>query len=99
VERSQQAGAKVHLPAPQEIVDRHALAADRLEQWSALPVKAMPRRMQVGDKTVEILQAPDPAAAYKEPAKQAFNSMQEQVQKLNPFMRAGLQGERTPNRK
>ncbi|WP_286758485.1 hypothetical protein [Ralstonia sp. RL] len=84
--------AKIHLLAPERIVKQYSEAAELLEAWSSLYAKASPRRMTMGDGVVTILQAPDPAAQYKEPAKEAYRNLQDKLQELVALMRTELNG-------
>jgi hypothetical protein len=48
--------------------------------------------MQVGDKTVTILQSPDPTAQYKEPANAEYQKLQDELHRLVELMRVELKG-------
>lgn len=80
--------AKIHLLAPQHIVTKYCKVSALLESWSRLHAQASPRQMKMGDQTVTILQAPDPTEKYKEPAREEYNKLQEELYVLVSMMRA-----------
>ncbi len=84
--------AKIHLMAPENIVAQYDQVAAMLSDWSSLYEQASPHRMRVGESTFEIIQAPDPAAKFKEPAQNAFDDLQQEIQKLVAMMRSELSG-------
>lgn len=87
--------ARIHLLAPQHIVDQYSESASLLGSWSGLHAKASPRQIKRGDETITIFQAPDPTAKYKEPAKAEYEKLQVSLQKLVELMRSQLaQGRR-----
>lgn len=83
--------AKVRLLAPEKIVRQYFVVASLLENWSKLQARAMPQQYRVGDVTVETIQAPDPTRKYKEPAKVAYDELQEALNNLIDFMRVELE--------
>ncbi|AVD81771.1 hypothetical protein C4Q28_06160 [Pseudomonas sp. SWI6] len=84
--------AKIHLLAPEDISNKYSEVACILESWSRLHAKASPRRMKVGEQTMTIIQAPDPTAQYKEPAKAEYEKLQSALQELVALMRSELDG-------
>ena len=82
--------AKIHLLAPQHIIDQYAEASSCLESWSVLYAKASPKQIKRGDETFTILKAPDPTAKYKELAEAEYDKFQESLQKLVASMRSEL---------
>lgn len=82
-----QTNAKMHLVAPKAIADQYLLAASLLENWSQLYAKASPRQYDFNGQTVTVVQAPDPTAAFKEPARNAYESLVAELQKLTQLMR------------
>jgi hypothetical protein len=85
-----EATAKIHLLAPERIAEQYSVACSLLEEWSQLHFKASPRRLRVGDQSVTVIQSPDPAAKYKEPANAAYSKLQDEVRKLTRMMRQEL---------
>lgn len=85
-----QTNAKMHLVAPTPIADQYLVAATLLEDWSQLHAKASPRQIEIGDQTAILIQAPDPTAPFKEPAKKAHESLLVELQKLTQLMRKNL---------
>jgi hypothetical protein len=79
--------AKINLLAPTPVVEKYLSAADLLESWSVLHVKASPKRTMVGDQVVITFQAPDPTAKYKEPANNEYKKLHEAIQSLVELMR------------
>lgn len=86
-----EANAKIHLLAPAKIAAQYSDVCSLLEEWSQLHYKASPRQMKVGEKTVTILQSPDPAAKYKQPADAAYEKLQEELRQLIGLMRGELE--------
>lgn len=86
------ANAKINLLAPESVSDLYMESCSLLESWSNLYVKASPRRTKMGDKTVIMLQAPDPTEEYKVPEKAEFEKLQESLKRLVDLMRSELQG-------
>ena len=82
--------AKIHLLAPEVIAEQYSKANHLLEEWSILYHKASPRQMDVGEKTITIIEAPDPTEQYQKPAMDSFDNLQEQLQKLIQLMRQDL---------
>ncbi|XCN74412.1 MAG: hypothetical protein Q3M24_06615 [Candidatus Electrothrix aestuarii] len=82
--------AKIHLFAPEVIGEQYSKAHHLLEEWSILHHKASPRQMEVGERTITIIEAPDPTEQYKKPAMESFDELQEQLQKLIKLMRQDL---------
>ncbi len=82
--------AKIHLLAPENITEQYSLACSVLESWSALYIKASPKRNKIGDTKYILLQAPDPTKEFKEPAKQEYDHLQEEMNKLFDLMRIDL---------
>lgn len=82
--------AKVRLLASPEVADLYCEAADLLGKWSSLHARATPRKMTMGDRTVTILQAPDPTQQYKKPAENAHEKLQGVLEQLVARMRAEL---------
>ena len=80
--------AKIHLLAPENVVDKYCEVSALLERWSGLHAKASPRQMKIGDQTATIFEAPDPTEKYKEPAKAEYNKLQEELAALVSMMRA-----------
>lgn len=89
-----QNNARIHLIAPECVVQKYSEVAGLLESWSSLQAKANPRQMKMGDETVTIVQAPDPTAKYKEPAKVEHEKLQTALQELVALMRSELKQER-----
>jgi len=83
--------ARVRLLAPETIVAQYFKVAAMLENWSQLHYRATPRQMKIGEGTVSIIEAPDPTAKYKEPAKEAHEELQEQLNRLIDLMRTQLE--------
>ncbi len=83
--------AKIHLIAPESVIDQYSETTSLLESWSALHAMASPRKTKVGDKTVTILQAPDPTAQYKEPTEKEYKKLQEAMHKLVNQMRSEIE--------
>jgi hypothetical protein len=84
--------AKIHLLAPEHIVEQYSEVTALLESWLRLYFKATPRLMKVGDQTFTIIQAPDPTIEYKEPANAEYKKLQEELRKLVDLMRIELNG-------
>ncbi len=82
-----QTNAKMHLVAPKPIADQYLLAASLLEDWSQLHAKASPRQFDLNGQTVTVVQAPDPTAPFQEPARNAYESLVAELQKLTQLMR------------
>jgi hypothetical protein len=82
--------AKIHLLAPQNVIEQYSEAASLLKSWSILYAKASPKQIKIGDQTATIIQAPDPAVKYKEPAELEYKKMQDSLQKLVDIMRSQL---------
>ena len=82
--------AKIHLLAPQKIIDQYSEASALFENWSVLRTKANPRKMRVGNESVTMLQSPDPTAQFKEPAVAEYRKCQESLQKLTELMRSEI---------
>lgn len=80
--------AKIHLLAPKNIIEQYVQSSLLLESWSSLYAKASPKK--IGDRTY-LLQAPDPTKKFKGPAKQEYDHLQEELEKLFKLMRADLQ--------
>ncbi len=80
--------AKIHLLAPENVVTKYSEVSALLESWSRLHAKASPHQIKMGDQTVTILQAPDPTEKYKEPAKQEYDKLQQELHALVSMMRA-----------
>lgn len=59
---------------------------EKFRTWSALHAAASPRRMKVGEQTMEIMQAPDPTEKYKVPAQDAHKALHEALQLLRQRM-------------
>ncbi|TCT06367.1 hypothetical protein [Paralcaligenes ureilyticus] len=85
-----QTNAKIHLLAPQEITDRYLKVACLLEDWSQLHAKASPRQLDLNGQTVTLIQSPDSTAAFKEPARAAYESLITELRSLTKAMREGL---------
>lgn len=85
-----QTNAKMHLVAPTPIADQYLVAASLLEDWSQLHAKASPRQIEIGGQTATLIQAPDPTATFKEPAKNAHESLLVELRKLTRLMREDL---------
>ncbi|MGD0519914.1 MAG: hypothetical protein ABSA48_01545 [Terracidiphilus sp.] len=87
--------AKVRLLAPEKIVEQYYVVASSLEKWSQLHNRATPRQLKVGEETVDIIQYPDPAREYKEPAKAAYDKLQGELNNLIALMRVELGNSRS----
>lgn len=77
--------AEVALLATDELGVIYEETAQYLEEWAALFPRAWPN--------TNLIQAPDPAAKYKAPEREAYRKFLEQLQKLNKFMRTDLNGQ------
>jgi len=86
-----QINARVRLLAPEPIIAQYFKVAGLLERWSQLHYRAMPRQMQIGEHTVTMVEAPDPTAKYKEPAKEAHEQLQAELDALIELMRLELE--------
>lgn len=84
------ANAKLRLLASEEINLAYDDVADKLHVWSILHAKASPRQMQIGEKVVTILQAPDPTGQFKAPASDAHHELHDSLAKLRTLMRHEL---------
>ena len=82
--------AKVRLLASTGVEKQYCEVAALIDEWSALYVKASPRKMTIGDQTVTIIQAPDPTAKFKQPASDAYEELQSALERLVGLMRAEL---------
>lgn len=82
--------AKIRLLGSEETNLAYDDVAEKLQTWSALQVAASPRKMKVGEQTIEILQAPDPTEKYKVPAQEARKALHEALQVLRQRMQADL---------
>lgn len=82
--------AKIHLLAPEHIVAQYDRVAVAIAEWSSLYERASPQLMRAGEKTYALIQAPDPTAKYREPAKNAYEELQGEIHKLVALMRADL---------
>lgn len=87
--------AAIHLAGSDEIITRYGEACALLEQWSELHAKASPKKMQFGDETVTLVQAPNPAEKFQEPAREAYDKLQTKLQNLVALMRWELADGRT----
>ena len=87
-----EATAKIHLLAPAKTAARYFDVCSLLEEWTQLHRKASPRQMKVGEKTVTIVQSPDPTEKYKEPANVAYEKLEDELRKLIDVMRGELEG-------
>jgi len=83
--------AKIHLLAPQAVIDQYSETASLLESWSVLYAKASPRKMKMGDQTITVLQAPDPTAQYKKPEKNEYEKLQSSLRQLVELMRSEIE--------
>lgn len=83
--------AKIRLIASEEVNLAYDDAADKLHEWSLLHVKASPRQMKVGESTIAIIQAPDPTAAFKKPAAEAYEALHASLDKLRKCMRSEIE--------
>jgi hypothetical protein len=90
-EKFSENNARIHLLAPKSVEDQYSETASLLESWSALHAKASPQQTRMGDQTVTVLQAPDPTAQYKEPAKKEYEELQDALHKLVELMRNELE--------
>ncbi len=82
--------ARIHLLAPATITEKYSEVAAFLESWSRLYAKASPQQMKIGDQVMTMVQAPDPTAQYKEPAKAEYEKLQVGLQQLVELMRNEL---------
>ncbi|WP_433704172.1 hypothetical protein [Paraburkholderia sacchari] len=85
-----QNNARMHLLAPEHIIEKYSESASLLESWSTLHAKASPRQWKIENATVTIFQAPDPTIQYKEPAKIEHDKFQTTLQELITLMRTEL---------
>lgn len=90
-----QINARVRLLAPEKIIAQYFKVAALLERWSQFHYRATPRQTKIGEYTLTMIEAPDPTAKYKEPAKEAHEELQEQVDALIELMRLELEGSNT----
>ncbi|MCF8074041.1 MAG: hypothetical protein K9K66_10715 [Desulfarculaceae bacterium] len=79
--------ARVRLFAPDQISRLYMGSCELLEQWSALHRLSQPRQIDLAGKKVTLIQAPDPTAKYKEPAKDAFDKLQKKLTELIEVMK------------
>ncbi len=82
--------AQFHLLAPEKLSEQYGECCLRLQAWSQLHVQASPKRMDVGGVPIVLVQSPDPAAKYREPAAAAYQKLQSQLQGLAAAMRKNL---------
>lgn len=85
-----QNNARIQLLAPKHIVEKYSESTKLLQTWSSLHDMASPQQMKIANETVTIVQAPDPAAPYKEPAKIEHDKLQTALQELVSLMRSEL---------
>lgn len=69
--------AAIHLLGSEAIIERYSEACALLEKWSTLHARASPKTMQIGESTITIVQTPDPAKAFQEPARLAYDELRE----------------------
>lgn len=77
----------VHLLAASEVVSQYQKAAIAFETWAELHVQTLPTRMDVGDRSYELIQAPNPKAEFVEPAKEAYAVLLDELENLTLMMR------------
>ncbi len=82
--------ARVHLLASDKVAKLYDDTCAALQDWMVLYFKASPERRKVGDSYMEIYQAPDPTAQYKEPAQDAHKTYQSTFNKLAEQMKSEL---------
>ncbi len=85
--------AAIHLLGSEDMIKRYTEASSLLEKWSQLQAKASPKKMQFGEATITILQSPDPAKAFVEPAREAYKELQEKLKNMVALMRWELRHE------
>jgi hypothetical protein len=84
--------SRIHLLAAEPIVSQYSRVCSLLTEWSFLQHKASPKRIRAGDSTFTLIQSPDPAAKYREPAQEAYDELQRELTKLVQAMREELAG-------
>lgn len=82
--------ARIRLLAPEDIVATFERAHSLLNAWSVLYFNAHPGRKREGDRVVELIQAPDPGAKYKERERKAYSDLQNCLERLVEQMRVDL---------
>ena len=82
--------AKVRLLGSESVNLAYDDVADKLKTWSALHVAASPRKAMFGERTVVVLQAPDPTEKFKISAREAHKVLHESLQILRERMHAEL---------
>ena len=78
---------KVRLLASDVVAKNYYEVAEHLRKWSELFELASPRRMKMGDETVSLIQAPDLTVKFKQPAVDAYEELQDAIEKLIEAMR------------
>ena len=87
-----QINARVRLLAPEKVIGQYFKVAALLERWSQLHYRATPRQTKIGEYTLTMIEAPDPTAKYKQPAKEALEELGAQLDILIELMRLELEG-------